>query len=492
MSDPFAVTVGGAVVYEPFDKQREFHSSRARYRLFGGSKGCGKSLAVRWDHHLFCLSVPGAQTLIVRRKLTELQRSHLRYIPKDMQAMGGEAVGFRWRPSEVGAGVLYYPNGSLTEFGHVQHEDDVETYLSAAYERISQDELVTFTEYQHLMLCSCLRTTIPGVTPQFGAATNPGGPQAQWVKRRWIDQDVTADEDEVYDAADYHYIPALPKDNPHLNWIEYERELRRLPPEMRRAYLEGDWNIFLGQFFPEFRRALHVLDGADLARYGALPAVYLRDAAMDWGYAHEGVILWFVLAEDGTLIVDDEYVFNGPRRDKLVAGEVARAARERVKERGWRVRRWLADPKMADQTGHDGGETHLDTFRRNGVPLHPADNDRVNGWGRVRAWLRTNPATGKPFLRVHPRCQYLIRTLGAVLMDSDRPEDVDTDGPDHACDALRYFLMGRPSPARDQPTLVYPPGTVGWLKRQALREQEPRERVLGASNRSHRSRFAGY
>jgi hypothetical protein len=156
------------------------------------------------------------------------------------------------------------------------------------------------------------------------------------------------------------------------------------------------------------------------------------------------------------------------------------------------VRRWLADPKMADQTGHDGGETHLDTFRRNGVPLHPADNDRVNGWGRVRAWLRTNPATGKPFLRVHPRCQYLIRTLGAVLMDSDRPEDVDTDGPDHACDALRYFLMGRPSPARDQPTLVYPPGTVGWLKRQALREQEPRERVLGASNRSHRSRFAGY
>jgi len=53
MADPYAVTVGGAVVYEPFDKQRQYHSSTARYRLFGGSKGCGKSLAVRWDHHLF-------------------------------------------------------------------------------------------------------------------------------------------------------------------------------------------------------------------------------------------------------------------------------------------------------------------------------------------------------------------------------------------------------------------------------------------------------
>ena len=483
------VDAAGAVVYDPFDKQRAYHESRARYRLFGGSKGCGKSLAVRWDHHLFCLAVPGAQTLIVRRKLTELQRSHLRYIPRDIQALGGEAAGFKWRPSDVGAGVLYYPNGSLCEFGHVQHEDDVETYLSAAYERISMDELVTFTEYQHLMLCSCLRTTIPDITPQFGAATNPGGPQAQWVKRRWIDQDITTDEDETYDPHDYHYIAALPSDNPHLNWAEYERELKRLPPEMRRAYLEGDWNIFIGQFFPEFRRVKHVLAEHEIARY-TLPPAYARGAAMDWGYAHEGVMLWFVLADDGTLIVEDEYVFNGPQRNKLVAGEVATEIVQRTKERGWRVRRWLADPAMARQTGHDTGETHLDTFRRYGVPLTAADNDRINGWGRVRAWLRDNPLTGKPFLRIHPRCAFLIRTLGAVQMDPGCPEDVETDGPDHAVDALRYWVMGRPAPSRDVPLISYPPGTVGALKRQALRDDEPAARTLGERNRSRRSRYA--
>ena len=490
MAGPFAVTdASGAVVYDPFDKQREYHESTARYRLFGGSKGCGKSLAVRWDHHLFCLAIPGAQTLIVRRKLTELQRSHLRYIPKDIHALGGEVAGFRWRPSEVGAGVLHYPNGSLCEFGHVQHEDDVETYLSAAYERISMDELVTFTEYQHLMLCSCLRTTIPGIVPQFGAATNPGGAQAAWVKRRWIDKDVTADEDEVYDPADYHYIPALPSDNPHLNWQEYERELRRLPPEMRRAYLEGDWNMFIGQFFPEFRRSRHVLDGQEAARY-ALPAAYTRDAALDWGYANEGVCLWFLLADDGTVIVEDELVFNGPRRDKQVAGEVAQAVKARVRERGWRVRRWFADPAMSRQTGHESGETHLDTFRRYGVPLIEADNDRINGWGRVRAWLRDNPLTGRPFLRVSPRCPYLIRTLGSVQMDAGCTEDIDTDGPDHAVDALRYYLMGRPAPSRDVPILTYPPGTVGALRRQALDQDQPRERRAGAISRTRR-RLAG-
>ena len=68
----------GEVVYAPFDKQVEYHESRAKYRLFGGSKGCGKSKAIRFDHHMFHLQVPGSQGLITRRLLTELRRSHLR------------------------------------------------------------------------------------------------------------------------------------------------------------------------------------------------------------------------------------------------------------------------------------------------------------------------------------------------------------------------------------------------------------------------------
>src|SRR5688500_1940344 len=120
MPGPMAVTNAfGEVIYDPFEKQVQYHSSRARYRLFGGSKGCGKSLAVRWDHHLFHLAIPRSQGLITRRKLTELQRSHIRELPREIQALGGEASGFRWKPSGVGAGVLHYPNGSLLEFGHI-------------------------------------------------------------------------------------------------------------------------------------------------------------------------------------------------------------------------------------------------------------------------------------------------------------------------------------------------------------------------------------
>jgi len=490
---PWAVRDGaGNVIYDPFDKQVEYHTSKARYRLFGGTKGCGKSKAQRFDHHLFHIAVPGSQGLITRRLLTELKRSHLRDLPAEIQALGGAAAGFEWKPSDVGAGVLWYPpptygKRSSLEFGHLQHEDSVETYLSAAYERISMDELVTYPELAHLKLCSCLRTTIPGIIPQFGSGTNPGGKYGRWVYRRWISRDVTPEEDEVYDPGDYHYIPALPKDNPHLNWTEYNRELSRLPPEIRAAYRDGRWDVFVGQFFPEFQRDPHVLTEAEAERY-QLPAAYHRDAALQWGYAKDGGVLWLVVADDGTLIVEDEWVFNGPRRNKQVASEVARQVLEKTRERGWTARKWLANPDMGEQRGADGGESLLATCQRVGLPLRPADDDRINGWGRLRAWLRTNPATGKPFLRIHPRCVQLIRALGDLVCDETHPDDVDVEGPDTLPNALRFAVMGRPAPSRERPVVTHAPGTVGQLREQAARERSHQGQTLGSSNRSQRGR----
>ena len=43
-----------------------------------------------------------------------------------------------------------------------------------------------------------------------------------------------------------------------------------------------------------------------------------------------------------------------------------------------------------------------------------------------------------------PPLKYLIETLPSLPPSPTNPEDVDTDGPDHAYDSLRYFLMSRP------------------------------------------------
>lgn len=477
--------LNGKVIYEASDKQLAYHNSPAPYPLYGGSKGCGKSIALRFDHYIPSLLVPKMKSLILRRKLKDLERSHLRFVPTEAKMLGA-----RWVPSDVGAGVLYFPNESLIEFGHCQHETDVDQYLSAEYDRMSFDELVTFSENQYLTISSCCRTTIPGLEPRVGGATNPGGKAALWVRRRWIDQNLTEEDDEDYRPEDYHYIPALPTDNKHLNWKQYMRQLNRLPPELRRAYRDGDWDIFIGQFFPEFRKTARPdKDGRMLpphvVEFPPAPKEWPRYCGLDWGYQSEGVCLWVVHHPDGFLDVEDEYIFNGPRRDKQIAREVAQEIVRRNQARGIKVRRTFADPSMGEQRGHESSETYLDTFKKHGVPCERADNDRVNGWARVRAWLRHRP-DGLPFLRVHPNCVYLKRTFGELVMDEQEPEDLDSDGEDHALDALRYVITGRPA-APDTPVQPeYPRGSIGELKQRALADRAGRH-VLGAGNVRHRN-----
>ena len=46
-----------------------------------------------------------------------------------------------------------------------------------------------------------------------------------------------------------------------------------------------------------------------------------------------------------------------------------------------------------------------------------------------------------PTLQIFDTCTHLIRTLPSLVYDPNKPEDVNTDGEDHAYDTLRYALM---------------------------------------------------
>ena len=43
--------------------------------------------------------------------------------------------------------------------------------------------------------------------------------------------------------------------------------------------------------------------------------------------------------------------------------------------------------------------------------------------------------------------QTIIRTFPLAIHDERNPEDIDSDGEDHALDSLRYGLMSRPKPS---------------------------------------------
>jgi hypothetical protein len=432
------------VLYEPTAKQVTFHECPAKNVLYGGAAGGGKSHALRWDAYMRCLTQPQYRALLLRRTYPELENTHLENVPID-QANG---LPCDYLKSER---KVRFRNGSVLQFGHCEDDASTGKYLSTEYDAIYFDELVTFTEKQFLLIRSRARSTKPGVTPVIKAGTNPGGPESHWVRRRFIWQDVTPKEDPRYRPQDYAYIPATLDDNPHLNQEDYAAALESLPEELARAYRYGDWDIFPGQYFGEWRKTREV-DGKTVGWHVSLehivyPPDLPRSILMDYGYVKPGYVGFMVHLPEGHAYLEEEYL---PQR--VVSFDQGVELGRRIKDRGLtRILYFVYDSQMeTPQT--ETGEAIIETFRRGlrkaGVSLamRKADKDRMSGWPRLREWLKPAP-DDRPWLQISPQCPYAARTMPALVSDKNKPEDVDSDGDDHAADSLRYWAMSRPHPS---------------------------------------------
>jgi len=464
--EPACFRVRGKALYTPTAKQLVFHNAGARNVLYGGAAGGGKSHALRWDAYIRCLARANYRCLLLRRTYPELESTHLEMVPVDLaEGLPGEFLKSDRK--------VVFPNGSLLRFGHCEDEAAVAKYLSTEYDAIYFDELVTFTEKQFLMIRSRARSTKPGVKPVIRAGTNPGGPESHWVRRRFIWQDITAKEDPRYDPQDYLYVPATLDDNPHIDQAEYAANLESLPEELARAYRFGDWDIFPGQYFGEWRKTREI-DGKTVGWHLSMEHIehdraLPRALAMDWGYIKAGWVGWFVHLPEGHAYLEDEYV---PVR--VTAFDQGLEVGRRCRERGLKKVLCLVYDHQMETPQGDTGETLIESFcrgvRQAGVSLatRKADKDRKNGWGRLRAWYKPDPTGKRPWLQVSPECRYTARTIPALVSDNTDPEDVNTDGEDHAGDGKRYWAMSRPTPgsaAGMKPPAK--PWSLGWLKQQS-------------------------
>lgn len=431
------------------------------------------SYTARWDAYKRLLAVPGTQALLLRRNYTELIDNHINDASKECERMKDAGIPIRYLKDD--RRIVVERKGedpSWLRFGHCQNEGDEEQYLSSNYEVVYLDEAATFTQKQAMAVQSRLRSVLVD-QPFFRCMSNPGGAQTLWLKRYFIDRTVSEEEHEDYTPDEWGFIFSQLYDNPYLmdpdgTWTKYARRLKGYGPERARQMLDGDWDAIAGQFFGEFRREHHVQNLGDPGD----EVQWIR--GMDWGYNQPGVCYWVACLPDGRLYFRYEYWF----RQTLVA-DVAREIAKRTEQFGIKhVRYTTADGHMFDKTGT--GESMAETMARHGVPLLRADNSkgaRKQGWQRLRHWLATAP-DGKPWMVLHPKCEYLARTLPALVSDDDDPEDVDTHGDDHGGDAARYIVMSRPSPTRIDPgSAPQTPGTWGWWRQWHAR-QERRSGVL--------------
>ena len=411
----------------PNPKQEQFFLAEARHIAYGGARGGGKSWAMRRKFVLLAFRYPGLNLLLLRRTLPELNENHVLPLQKELVGAADYLATQR---------AFLFPNGSRIKLGYCDREADVFQYQGQEYDVIGLEEATHFTESQMQFLSTCNRSVRTDFSPRMYYTCNPGGVGHAWVKRLFIDRDYRNSER----AEDYVFIPARITDNPVLlhNNPQYLRTLENLPEHLRKAYLDGNWDVLEGQFFQEFDRSLHVVNPT------GLPMEWKRFRAMDWGFNDPCCVLWFAVAPDGKLFVYRELYVR-----RTLSSEIAR--RVKALSEGERIAYTVASPDAWQQRGLKGaeGESIAEVFSHNGVPLIPADSARVSGWQRVREALAPE-ADGKPELLIFETCRNLIRTLPALTYDAHDCEDVSDACEDHAPEALRYGLMSRPRPAREE------------------------------------------
>lgn len=407
-------------------RQEAFISAEAEEVLFGGAAGGGKSYGQIVDALLFALKYPGSKQLILRRTFPELDKSLIRV------ALGlypAELFSYN-SSSHTGR----FANGSLIDFGYCDSENDVYRYQSAEYDVIRFDELTHFTEQMYVYLISRVRGA-NGFPKQVKSSTNPGGVGHSWVKRRFIDLGAP---DVVHETAGGSrvFLPSKVQDNQFLMQADpgYVRRLENLSDRDKKALLYGDWDIFEGQYFSEWDRAVHVV------RPFTIPKEWRRYFAMDYGLDMLAGY-WIALDHEGRA-----YVYREIYEAGLIISDAARAVRELNGEED--IYAWIGPPDLWNRR-QDTGKSAAEIFAEHGVPLVKAVNDRVQGWYALKEWLKpVRDAQGgvRPHLMVFDCCVNLIRTLPAVQVDKKDPNDVAGEPHEltHAPDAIRYFVAGRP------------------------------------------------
>ncbi len=421
----------------PNARQRLFLTDRHKYVAFGGARGGGKSWAVRTKALLLALRYPGVKIMIVRRSYPELRANHI----GPMKGLVGDAAVYKETVKE-----FRFVNGSVILFRFAANERDLDKYQGTEVDVLFIDEATQFTEEQFDRFKACVRG-VNGFPKRIYLTCNPGGVGHGWVKRLFVDKRTRAGEN----PADYAFITSRVTDNLALMQAdpEYLTRLQALPPKLRKAWLDGDWNIFEGQFFEEFkddpahyadRRLTHVIEPFEI------PQGWNVVRSFDFGFARPFSCDWWAIDYDGrAYLILQLYGCTGTPNEGVkwhpdrIFSEIAALERSHRYLRGRRVT-GVADPSIWDRSR---GDAIVDFADRHGVYFDKGDNERIAGWMQCHYRLAFDEA-GYPMVYFFSTCRDAIRTLPALQFSGVNPEDLDTAEEDHFADSFRYFAMSRP------------------------------------------------
>lgn len=389
---------------------RAANESRARYRLFCGSAGSGKSFNAAQDF-ILRLADPrfrGANLMVVRKTETSARTSAFAELFGAVRRVFGERWSEFYRVSEAQMTLTALTTGNSVIFRGVNDASALERVKSVSFAEgkltwIWIEEATELDERDLDVLDDRLRGDLTALNPelyyQITMTFNPVS-STHWIKRRFFD---------APPCEDVFISRSVFGDNRFIDGAFARRMERRRErdPDGYRVYALGEWGEGgEGLILPHYKVGAHAASEFDSVRY-----------AQDFGFNHADCILETAY-RDGTLYVLRElYV-----RELDTAEIIARA----------------------DAMGFD---------RRSPMYCDSAEPDRIKTWRRAgyRAmgvkkgpnsvsaqidWLKNHE------LVIDPSCVNVIREIGEWRWERDAASGEYIDVPvcvnDDAMAALRY------------------------------------------------------
>lgn len=453
--------------------------------FYGGERYGGKSDfqlgyqedgALRYGRHY--------RGIMFRKTYAELEELQSRA----MEIFPSEGAIYKTQPSAEYpfSNAWYWPSGAACKMRFIENEKDYGRYHGHQYCRISFDEVTEYaTQAPLLKMLSTLRSPY-GIPCTVRLTGNPGGIGHVWVKAKFVDvAPAMTPYRDPQTGFTRMFVPSRMADNAIGMAADPNYRSRILAATdgneaLRKAWLEGDWDIVAGAFFENWRHKHHVI-----SRFTP-PKHWTRGRSMDWGSAKPFSVGWYCVAEPewvkladgserkfpaGALIRYREWY--GCERDeagnakpdvglRLDVEVIAKGIKKR--ESGETINENMS-PAGLDLWKVEGGPSFAERMQRidngTGPRFRQADTSRVSGWQQVRGRLN---GEGAPMLYVTDDCRDFIRTFPALQNDPHKMEDVDSSGEDHIGDECRYMCMARPWSTVKAPRDTGPaPWSLDWV-----------------------------
>jgi phage terminase large subunit len=449
--------------YHPLPAQERFHRSTAKWRLYAGAVGAGKTKAGSREAIRTAIEYPNSLGIIGRKEYRPLMDSTWRTFLRELDMTGLVEAGLAKVTGGKAASSpphVKFWNGSEIMFRNAKSEQN---FLGVEPDWVYLDEGSEISDEVYEMLgAGRLRGTpnpegktistqiINGKEVEVRVSgplriwvtCNPG--PSSFIRKNFVPPGVRGKRSQGFEV-----FAARTDENPYLP-PEYVEEIKkRFSGARHAAYVRGDWGAFEGQVFTEFDANVHVIDD--------VPPESLRGKLIiegwDFGRAVETAVIWMAVDEEGE---DPIIVFADYGVAELEPSEHAKNVREMRRRFGIKEVMAVGDP-AGRARGASG--SYMEEYARQGIFISPCDKGKRQGirdqrLAQLLASRLIRSDGSQPALVICRRCAGLIESITAARykpggrVDRDRPDErVKKD--DHRLDALEYALMVSPPPREE-------------------------------------------